>query len=54
MTTFEIAFDCAALVITLVSVLYMRYLVKTYADDPVDDPELVQRFIEAAPYSAKE
>ena len=50
MTGFEIAFSVCVLLVTAAILLYLRHLVRTSGSDPIDDPELVKRFLENAPY----
>lgn len=50
MTGFEIAFSACVSLITAATLLYLRHLVRTSGNDPIDDPELVNKFIETAPY----
>ena len=50
MTGFEIAFNVIMPIITIGCVLYMRHILQTCGRDRIDDPELVRRFRETAPY----
>ncbi|MEP2532700.1 hypothetical protein [Shimia sp.] len=50
MTLFEIAFLIVCILMTAVTVAYFTWLVWTRGRDPVDDPKLVEKFRETAPY----
>lgn len=50
MTGFEVAFSGVMLLITAVTLLYLRHVVRTSGSDPINDPVLVKKFIETAPY----
>lgn len=50
MTALEITFNVAVLLGTAGVLWYLHHLVKTSGTDPIEDPDLVQRFTDAAPY----
>lgn len=50
MTLFETAFLIVCMLLTAVAVVYFTWLVWTRGRDPVDDPKLVERFHETAPF----
>ncbi|MBI1495268.1 hypothetical protein [Halocynthiibacter styelae] len=50
MTLFETAFLIVCILMTAVTVAYFTWLVWTRGRDSVDDPKLVERFHETAPF----
>jgi len=50
MTWFETAFLIVSTLMTAVAVIYLIWLVRKHDRDPVDDPELIERFHETAPF----
>ncbi|MGH1445204.1 MAG: hypothetical protein ACRBBO_04070 [Cognatishimia sp.] len=50
MTGVETTLLIVCFLITAVAVIYLTWLVHTRGRDPVDDPKLVERFFETAPF----
>lgn len=50
MTGVEITILIVCFLMTAVAVIYLAWLVHTRGRDPVDDPKLVERFHQTAPF----
>lgn len=49
MTVFEIVFNVVAGSVALASLLFLRHILNTFGRDPINDPELVEKFCREAP-----